>query len=170
MITMERASTGDQQTLAIDAWEGPATAEDLALLEGVRPAVLDIGCGPGRIAAALAQSGLPSLGIDVSPSALTTASSLGAIVLERSVFDPLPGEGRWASVLLLDGNIGIGGDHPIRVQSMTTTDTMDTAGTVAQSIRMIEAGCELIKLPESVNLICVDIDAMPIIAAASSDS
>ena len=34
----------------------------------------------------------------------------------------------------------------------------------------IEAGCELIKLPESVNLICVDIDAMPIIAAASSDS
>lgn len=110
MITMERASTGDQQTLAIDVWEGPATAEDLALLEGVRPAVLDIGCGPGRIAAALAQSGLPSLGIDVSPSALTTASSLGAIVLERSVFDPLPGEGRWASVLLLDGNIGIGGD------------------------------------------------------------
>lgn len=114
MITMERASTGDQHALAIEAWEGPATAEDLALLEGVRPAVLDIGCGPGRIAAALAQSGLPSLGIDVSPSALTTASSLGAIVLERSVFDPLPGEGRWASVLLLDGNIGIGGD-PLRL-------------------------------------------------------
>lgn len=110
MIVMERASTGDQHALAVDAWERPATDEDMAMLEGVRPAVLDIGCGPGRIAAALAESGMASLGIDVSPSALTTASSLGAIVLERSVFDPLPGEGRWATVLLLDGNIGIGGD------------------------------------------------------------
>ena len=38
------------------------------------------------------------------------------------------------------------GDHPIRVQSMTTTDTMDTDATVAQSIRMIEAGCELVRI------------------------
>jgi (E)-4-hydroxy-3-methylbut-2-enyl-diphosphate synthase len=44
------------------------------------------------------------------------------------------------------GDIGIGGNHPIRVQSMTTTDTMDTAATVAQSIRMIEAGCELVRI------------------------
>ncbi|MCB0395940.1 MAG: (E)-4-hydroxy-3-methylbut-2-enyl-diphosphate synthase [Flavobacteriales bacterium] len=44
------------------------------------------------------------------------------------------------------GSVGIGGDHPIRVQSMTTTDTMDTAATVAQSIRMIEAGCELVRV------------------------
>jgi hypothetical protein len=57
---------------------------------------------------------VPSLGIDVSPHALRTAASSGAVVLERSVFDPLPGEGRWATVLLLDGNIGIGGD-PVRL-------------------------------------------------------
>lgn len=44
------------------------------------------------------------------------------------------------------GDIGLGGQNPIRVQSMTTTDTMDTAGTVAQSIRMIEAGCELVRI------------------------
>ena len=44
------------------------------------------------------------------------------------------------------GNIGIGGKNPIRVQSMTTTDTMDTEATVAQSIRMIEAGCELVRI------------------------
>ena len=44
------------------------------------------------------------------------------------------------------GEIGIGGHNPIRVQSMTTTDTMDTAATVAQSIRMIEAGCELVRI------------------------
>jgi (E)-4-hydroxy-3-methylbut-2-enyl-diphosphate synthase len=44
------------------------------------------------------------------------------------------------------GNIGIGGENPIRVQSMTTKDTMDTEGTVAESIRMIDAGCELVRI------------------------
>ncbi len=44
------------------------------------------------------------------------------------------------------GHIGVGGNNPIRVQSMTTTDTMDTEATVAQSIRMIEAGCELVRI------------------------
>lgn len=44
------------------------------------------------------------------------------------------------------GAIAIGGNNPIRLQSMTTTDTMDTAGTVEQSVRMIEAGCELVRI------------------------
>lgn len=44
------------------------------------------------------------------------------------------------------GDLWLGGDHPIRVQSMTTTDTMNTEATVAQSIRMIEAGCELVRI------------------------
>lgn len=44
------------------------------------------------------------------------------------------------------GSVGIGGNNPIRVQSMTTTDTMDTTGTVEQSIRMIEAGSELVRI------------------------
>ena len=44
------------------------------------------------------------------------------------------------------GEIGFGGENPIRLQSMTTTDTMDTAATVAQSIRMIDAGCELVRI------------------------
>jgi (E)-4-hydroxy-3-methylbut-2-enyl-diphosphate synthase len=44
------------------------------------------------------------------------------------------------------GNIGIGGSNPIRIQSMTTTDTMDTIATVKESIRMIDAGCELVRI------------------------
>ena len=44
------------------------------------------------------------------------------------------------------GGVPLGGDNPIRVQSMTTTDTMDTDGTVAQSIRMIRAGCEYVRI------------------------
>lgn len=53
---------------------------------------------------------------------------------------------RWRTREVRIGNIGIGGNHPIRLQSMTTTDTLDTAATVAQSIRMIEAGCELVRI------------------------
>ena len=44
------------------------------------------------------------------------------------------------------GGVPLGGDCPIRVQSMTTTDTMDTSDTVNQSIRMIKAGCEYVRI------------------------
>ncbi len=44
------------------------------------------------------------------------------------------------------GGVLIGGDNPIVVQSMTTVDTMDTQGSVEQCIRMIESGCELIRI------------------------
>jgi len=44
------------------------------------------------------------------------------------------------------GDLPLGGNHPIRIQSMTTVDTMDTEGTVQQSIRMIEAGCEYVRV------------------------
>ncbi|MEI8278112.1 MAG: (E)-4-hydroxy-3-methylbut-2-enyl-diphosphate synthase [Bacteroidota bacterium] len=44
------------------------------------------------------------------------------------------------------GDLFIGQNHPIRIQTMTTTDTMDTAATVAQSIRCIEAGAELVRI------------------------
>lgn len=44
------------------------------------------------------------------------------------------------------GDVVIGGDNPIVVQSMTTVDTMDTMGSVEQCIRMIDAGCQLIRI------------------------
>ncbi|MGF1635518.1 MAG: (E)-4-hydroxy-3-methylbut-2-enyl-diphosphate synthase [Cyclobacteriaceae bacterium] len=44
------------------------------------------------------------------------------------------------------GDVPLGGNNPIRVQSMTTIDTMDTKGSVEQSIRMIEAGCEYVRI------------------------
>lgn len=58
----------------------------------------------------------------------------------------LTGYSRLATREVRVGNIPIGGNHPIRIQSMTTTDTMDTQATVEQSIRMIEAGCELVRI------------------------
>ncbi|MCX2745777.1 (E)-4-hydroxy-3-methylbut-2-enyl-diphosphate synthase [Mangrovivirga sp. M17] len=44
------------------------------------------------------------------------------------------------------GGVKMGGDNPIRVQSMTTVDTMDTEGSVEQTIRMVEAGCEYVRI------------------------
>ena len=47
---------------------------------------------------------------------------------------------------VLVGNLGIGGDNPIRIQSMTTTDTMNTEMSINQSIKMINSGCEIVRL------------------------
>ncbi len=44
------------------------------------------------------------------------------------------------------GDIPLGGDNPIRIQSMTTTDTMDTKATVEQTIRMVESGCDYVRI------------------------
>ena len=44
------------------------------------------------------------------------------------------------------GDLYLGSDFPIRIQSMTTVDTMDTQGSIEQSIRMIDAGCELVRI------------------------
>jgi len=44
------------------------------------------------------------------------------------------------------GNIPMGGQNPIRIQSMTTTDTMDTLGTVEQTIRMVASGCDYVRI------------------------
>lgn len=53
---------------------------------------------------------------------------------------------RYKSRVVTIGDVPLGGDNPIRIQSMTTTDTMDTMATVEQSIRMIEAGCEYVRI------------------------
>lgn len=53
---------------------------------------------------------------------------------------------RNSTIIVQVGEIALGGDQPIRVQSMTTTDTMDTIASVEQSIRMIKEGCELVRL------------------------
>jgi SAM-dependent methyltransferase len=103
---------GDSATMDFAKWNADADATDLSLLRAVTGPVLDIGCGPGRMVRAAMDLGLSVLGIDVSPTAVELANELGLSVLERSVFDTLPCEGQWQTALLVDGNIGIGGDVP----------------------------------------------------------
>ena len=98
------------QQLPTHAWLAGAGAADDALLAHCQGPTIDIGCGPGRLTEALALAGHAVLGIDIVPEAVRQARSRGVQALCRSVFDPLPGEGRWETALLADGNIGIGGD------------------------------------------------------------
>jgi SAM-dependent methyltransferase len=91
-------------------WRAPATRSDRRLLAWCDGATLDVGCGPGRMTAALLGRGHPALGIDVSHAAVTQARDRGVPALVRDVFGPVPAARRWDSVLLADGNIGIGGD------------------------------------------------------------
>ena len=44
------------------------------------------------------------------------------------------------------GKVGIGGSHPIRVQSMITSDTMDTAASVKQTLELVKVGCEIVRI------------------------
>ncbi|MEV6283533.1 DUF2064 domain-containing protein [Kribbella sp. NPDC051770] len=93
----------------MDRWSAPADETDLLALSRCEGPVLDIGCGPGRIVTALAEQGIAALGVDISEQAVRLTTKRGAPALLRPVESALPGEGRWGSVLLMDGNIGIGG-------------------------------------------------------------
>ncbi|WP_396667511.1 methyltransferase domain-containing protein [Microbacterium sp. R86528] len=96
--------------LDVEGWRSPANAVDLAVLADLDGPLLDVGCGPGRMVRAAEENGLAALGIDVSADAAALAATNGTPVLRRSIFERLPLEGSWATVLLMDGNIGIGGD------------------------------------------------------------
>ncbi|MET9696449.1 methyltransferase domain-containing protein [Streptomyces sp. NPDC006529] len=105
-----RSGDGRLLPLDVERWCGAPGPADRTVLDRCRGATLDIGCGPGRLVAALAVRGHRALGIDVSPEAVARTTRSGGAALHRSVFEPLPGEGRWDTALLIDGNIGIGGD------------------------------------------------------------
>ena len=104
-----RIADGRASKLPLRKWLAPVDAADRAVLAHAVPPVLDIGCGPGRHLEALAAAGLEGLGLDLSPVAVQLARARGAEAILRSVFADVPRAGSWATALLLDGNIGIGG-------------------------------------------------------------
>lgn len=120
----------------------PPPEEELVLAQVVGPA-LDVGSGPGRHVLALAEMGVPALGIDISPVAVRVARGRGATVLQRCVFRSLPLDASWRTVLLLDGNVGIGGrpaDLLRRIRQLLAPDgqalvELDPPGTPTRSVR-----------------------------------
>jgi SAM-dependent methyltransferase len=104
-----RLADGTLEPLPLDRWLGPIDAADAHVLEVADAPVIDLGCGPGRHAAALRADGRAALGVDLSPVAISIARSRGAAVMLGDLFTTVPHAGRWRTALLLDGNVGIGG-------------------------------------------------------------
>ncbi|WP_262285329.1 class I SAM-dependent methyltransferase [Micromonospora sp. MA102] len=101
---------GSRRRLPVERWHGPAEPATAAVVSRCAGPTLDLGCGPGRLTVALTRAGLVTVGVDVSARAVALTRSLGVVSVQADLFDPLPAEGRWRHVVLLDGNIGIGGD------------------------------------------------------------
>jgi SAM-dependent methyltransferase len=112
-----RHDDGEVRHLPVRKWLGGRHADgrfDRAVVELCHGPTIDLGCGPGRLVTELIRRGIPALGIDQSATAVGLAQRSGAPVLRRDVFGSLPGTGRWQTVLLADGNVGLDGD-PLRV-------------------------------------------------------
>ncbi len=109
LTAVVEGSPGERE-LPVARWTGRVSSGDRFLLDKCRGATLDLGCGPGRLTQELAARGHEVLGVDVSEVAVATTRQRGVPALHQDVFSPVPHEGRWDTVLLADGNIGIGGD------------------------------------------------------------
>ena len=108
-----RHDDGRLAPLPVRTWLGGRGADshfDKTIVDMCDGPTIDLGCGPGRLVASLVHRGIPALGVDISSTAIGLARDGGAPALHRDVFGPLPGAGRWQTVLLADGNIGLGGD------------------------------------------------------------
>ena len=114
-----RLRDGSVRPLLVDRWVAPADEVDERALADIDGPVLDVGCGPGRHLHALARRGVFGLGVDLSPVAVDLARGGGVSAIVGSIFGEVPQAGRWRSALLLDGNIGIGG-NPVRLLSRVT--------------------------------------------------
>ena len=109
-----RHADGHVVPLPLSRWARPAAGADETMLQRAVGPVLDVGCGPGRLTAALHGRGVEVLGLELVGELPVLARAAGAPLLVGDLFGPVPGAGRWRTMLLADGNIGIGGD-PVRV-------------------------------------------------------
>ncbi len=71
---------------------------------------------------------------------------IGTITSFKTYCNSLTSFSRYKTREVYIGDVPLGGNNPIRIQSMTTTDTMDTIATVEQTIRMVDAGCEYVRI------------------------
>lgn len=154
-------------------WSGAVSRGDEALLSACTGPTLDVGCGPGRLTAALTGRGVPALGVDISAVAVRLTRERGALALQRSIFDPLPAEGRWRDLLLADGNIGIGGNPVVLLRRCAElmidggSVLMDLAepgsGLLLEELRLVESG----RISPPFRWCRLGVDALGTVAAAA---
>ncbi|MFC5180662.1 class I SAM-dependent methyltransferase [Actinomadura harenae] len=102
-------ATGARRPLPVTDWLRLRPGDEGLLSRSEGP-VLDVGSGPGRLTVALTERGVLAVGIDNAPAAVAMTVAAGAPALVGDVFEQIPGAGLWRTILLADGNIGIGGD------------------------------------------------------------
>ena len=102
--------TTDPVRVDVSKFLARADDHDSDALTRAHGPVIDLGCGPGRLVRAAILGGHLALGIDASRAAVRIAQQQGLPVLCRSIFEELPAEGTWGTAMLIDGNVGIGGD------------------------------------------------------------
>ncbi len=146
-----RSACGRTITLDVARWVDEVDPEDEGVLDHAIGPVLDVGCGPGRMVSALHRRGIAALGIDIHREAVDAAMARGARVRLADVFGRIPDEGRWATALLLDGNIGIGGDpaallgrlgQVVRQRGRLLVEVGPPGGTTARLMVRAEVGDE----------------------------
>ena len=128
-------AAGDVRRLPVARWLGRDDADESLLssvIDWCHGPTVDLGCGPGRVVDLLLRRGIPALGVDDSSHAIKLARERGATALRRDMFAPMPGEGRWSHAILLDGNIGIGGD-PARLLDRAAA-LVEPGGTVVVEV------------------------------------
>jgi SAM-dependent methyltransferase len=134
---------GTSLVFPVDRFLAAADPLDRRLLDGVQGPVLDVGCGPGRHLRELSRRGVYALGVDLSAVAVELACNAGARAMVADIFGDVPGAGTWCTALLLDGNVGIGGD-PVRLltrlRSLLVPDgavlvELDAPGTAAPTVK-----------------------------------
>lgn len=170
MTAVLRTRDGMALSFDVDRYCARHSAADESVLCRALPPVMDIGCGPGRLVSALAERGFPALGIDASPAVVALARLDEPAVLHRSVFDELPRQGHWGSALLIDGNIGIGGD-PVTLLRRTGEIVIGTGNVLVEverpgsSTRRLQARVECDdQVSAWFDWACVSADGLSVIA------
>ena len=105
-----RLADGRLLPLPVARWAGPVDVADESLLVRALGPVLDVGCGPGRLTAALHRRGVEVLGLELVDEIPVLAREAGAPLHLGDIYGPVPHPRTWQTILLADGNIGIGGD------------------------------------------------------------
>ena len=172
MSTLQ-SDCGNEIHLDPSRWHDVADETDLDVLARVTGPVLDVGSGPGRLVVALADLGVEGLGIDVCPLVVGLAQDRGAATIRGDIFGEVPGVGQWATALLLDGNIGIGGDPErllgrlAEIASPHGSAVVELAATGARTrgrrVRVVHPGGETAWFPWAV----VTVDELPGYASRS---
>jgi SAM-dependent methyltransferase len=147
-----RDHRGHVRELPMSRWIGGQGAarddrfadEHVLRLCSPRP-TLDLGCGPGRFTAALQHRGSAALGVDTCHTAVQLTRQRGGTAIQADLFGPLPAAGCWDQILLIDGNIGIGGNPMQTLRRVAELLAPDGIVIVEIDLPLAKSGHELLR-------------------------